>query len=78
MLTIPETGTLLGVSRPTVLKHIKSGEIPTNLIGRCRRICRIDLESFIANRTATGWQQRPQPQKPIPIDDIGDGDDIQF
>ena len=66
-LTVKEVAALLHVSRPTVEKYIKRGELPSTTIGRCRRIRRIDLESFLDCRTACGWQ-RYQPEPPGPID----------
>ena len=45
---------LLNVSRPTLMKYVKAGELPRVKIGRCRRIRRSDLEAFLAARTAYG------------------------
>jgi excisionase family DNA binding protein len=55
MVTVREAAALLGVSRPTVEKYIKMGNIPSVRIGRCRRIRRRDVESFIRERTQWGW-----------------------
>jgi excisionase family DNA binding protein len=55
MVTVREAAALLGVSRPTVEKYIKRGNFPSVMIGRCRRIRRRDLESFIRERTQWGW-----------------------
>jgi len=60
-LTVKEVAELLHVSRPTVEKHIKTGELPSVTIGRCRRILRSDVEAFIQVRRTHGWQDyRPE------------------
>lgn len=66
-LTIREAARLLSVSRPTVEKYVKAGELPSALIGRCRRIRRADLEAFLERRTAYGWR-RHEPEPPRPDD----------
>ena len=66
LLTIREAAALLHVSRPTVEKYIKRGELPSIMIGRCRRIRRIDLEAFLEHRTAYGWRPyEPEPVRPL-------------
>ena len=80
-LTVREAAALLHVSRPTVEKHIRAGELPSALIGRCRRIRRADLEAFLDRRTAYGWRrQEPQSPRPVagPTGCAGDGEDIPF
>ena len=52
---VKEAARLLHVSEPTVRKHIKAGELPSILIGRCRRIRRTDVEAFLQARSAYGW-----------------------
>ena len=80
-LTIPESAALLHVSRPTVTKYIKNGELPSVLIGRCRRIRRTDLEAFIERRTAYGWRAYvPEAARPAdtPRAWPDEADDIPF
>ena len=84
-LTVMEVAELLHVSRPTVEKHIKTGELPSITIGRCRRIRRMDLEDFLDRRTAYGWQRhRPglTPHDGPPMDcqgpDADEGESIPF
>ena len=60
-LTVLKVAELLHVSRPTVEKHIKSGELPSVIIGRCRRVRRIDLEDFLEIHRTRDWQSyRPE------------------
>ena len=79
-LTVKEVAELLHVSRPTVEKHIKTGELPSVTIGRCRRVRRMDLEDFLDRRTSYGWQRhRPEPP-PMEYQraDAVEGEDIAF
>ena len=77
-LTVQEAAALLHVSRPTVEKYIKLGELPSVRIGRCRRIRRLDLEAFLDHRTVSGWRRyEPQPPRPAnaPAERSGKGAD---
>jgi len=56
-LTVKAVAKLLSVSEPTVRAYIRRGLLPSALIGRCRRIRRIDLEGFLKQQTAYGWQR---------------------
>ncbi len=76
-LTVKEVAEKLHVSRPTVEKWIKSGELPSLELGGCRRILRSDLETFIAGRRCYGFQPLQQARftqsntpPPPPGDDI--------
>jgi len=65
-VTVRQAAALLHVSRPTVEKHIKAGELPSALIGRCRRIRRRDLETLLDRRTAYDWpRHEPQPSRAV-------------
>ncbi len=55
-LTVKEAAALLHVSRPTLVKYIKAGQLPSLTLGRCRRIRRADLERFLGLRTRCGWE----------------------
>jgi len=49
MLTVPEVMAKLKVSRWTVYKLIRSGELDSVLVGdRCRRIPQSALEAYVA------------------------------
>ncbi len=81
MLTVRDAAALLHVSRPTVEKYIKAGELPSIRIGRCRRIRRTDLEAFLERRTAHGWQKhRPEPiaMTEQPMECLGEGGEIPW
>lgn len=69
-LTVRQAAAVLHVSRPTVEKYIRAGELPSALIGRCRRIRRADLEAFLLRRTSYGW--RPYQPEPTPVDPPAD------
>jgi excisionase family DNA binding protein len=69
-LTVKEAAAKLHASRPTVEKYIRAGELPSALIGRCRRIRRADLEAPLERRTAYGWQ--PYRREPTPVDPVPD------
>ena len=73
-VTVREAAAMLHLSRPTLEKFIKGGELPSVLIGRCRRIRRVDLSDFIERRTAYGWQ-RYQPDRHCPVDTLTEGPD---
>ena len=80
-LTVLQVAELLHVSRPTVEKYIKLGELPSTLIGRCRRIRRVDLEIFLERHRAYGWQKhRPEPTSITeqPMECLGEGETIPF
>ncbi len=55
-LTIKQVAERLSVSRPTVEKWIKAGELESLELGGCRRILLADLEVFISLRRKTGWR----------------------
>jgi excisionase family DNA binding protein len=48
LLTVEEAGDLLGCGRTLVYGLMRTGEIPSVLVGRLRRIRRGDLERFAA------------------------------
>ena len=80
-LTVPAAAKLLNMSRPTLVKHIKAGELPTILIGRSRRIRRTALEVFIEHHRANGWQPyRPEPTSTIetPVEYPDEGGEVPF
>lgn len=60
-LEIKQVAKLLGVSRPTVLTYVKSGELPTFQVGSCRRIRRAHVEEFL-NRHTTRVFERYTPK----------------
>ena len=63
-LTVSKVAELLHVSRPTVEKHIKAGELASITIGRCRRVRRIDLEDFLQVRRTWKWRSyRPEAER---------------
>ena len=75
-VTVREAAALLHVSRPTVEKYVKNCELPSALIGRCRRIRRVDLEAFLEHRTAHGWRpyrREPPPECFLPGESDGEG-----
>ena len=83
-LTVKEVAELLHVSEPTVRKYMKSCELRTVLIGRCRRVMREDLEDFLELRRTDGWQSYRSGTARLEgrrhaVDDFADGDgDIPF
>lgn len=65
MLTVREAAKLLHVSRPTIEKYVKSGALPSVILGRCRRIRRADLDTFLAERTECGWRRTDDPGRRV-------------
>ena len=63
-LTVRQAAALLHVSRPTVEKYIKSGELPSLAIGRCRRIRRADLEVFLERRLTYDYSPMDNRHRP--------------
>jgi len=55
-LSVREVAALVHVSRPTVEKWIKNGELVSLHLGGCRRVMRSDLQSFMELRRRWGWQ----------------------
>lgn len=49
LLTVPEAMAQLNVSRWTLYNLIRSGELPSVTIGRCRRIPATALDDYITN-----------------------------
>ena len=47
LVSIPEAGRILGISRSKFYDLLRSGNVPSVYIGRSRRIRIKDLESFI-------------------------------
>lgn len=56
LLTIPEVGAALKVTRGTVYRYISHESLPTVLIGSSRRVRRTDLQSWIAARVSVAEQ----------------------
>ena len=83
-LTVKEVAEILHVSRPTVEKHIKTGELPSVQIGRCRRVRRVDLQSFLEGRWTYEWQSyrpgatRQEGRRHGPDDDLHESEVIPF
>lgn len=50
ILSLEETCTLLRVSRETLVKEIKRGNIKSVKIGRQYRICKKDIEIFLEGK----------------------------
>lgn len=50
LLTVPEAMAQLNVSRWTLYNLIRSGELESVTIGRCRRIPAAALDDFISDR----------------------------
>lgn len=48
LLTVEEVGRLTGLGRTLLYEKLKSGELRSVTIGRCRRISRGAVEEFIA------------------------------
>lgn len=51
VLTVDQVGIRLGVSRWTVYNLIRSRELPSFTIGRCRRISEAALNEYIARQS---------------------------
>jgi excisionase family DNA binding protein len=74
-VTVREAAALLHVSEPTVRKYIKNRELPSAMIGRCRRIRRGDLAAFLDGRTAYGWHRHePEAVSNDPSEEWQNGD----
>lgn len=54
LLTTAETSDILAISRSKLFALIKSGELPSCKVGRCRRISRITLDEFIDSLAENG------------------------
>lgn len=50
LLTVPEAMAELSVSRWTIYELIRSGELESVTIGRCRRVPRTALDAFVSRR----------------------------
>ncbi|NNN08970.1 MAG: helix-turn-helix domain-containing protein [Acidimicrobiaceae bacterium] len=48
LLTVPEAGQALAISRSKVYELLESGSMPSVYIGRSRRIRVSDVEAFVA------------------------------
>jgi excisionase family DNA binding protein len=48
LLTVVQAAQYLQISRSSLYRLIASGQLPTVRIGRSRRVCREDLDAFIA------------------------------
>jgi len=55
-LSVREVAALVHVSRPTVERWIKNGELLSLHLGGCRRVMRSDLQKFMEYRRRWGWQ----------------------
>ena len=80
-LTVREAAALLHVSRPTVEKYVKRGELPSVQIGRCRRIRRTAIEAFLQGRSFRRWRpHKPDSLRPddTPTDRPEGQDDIPY
>ena len=55
-LTVKQVAERLHVSRPTVMKSVKAGDLPSIVLGGCRRVLRSDLEDFLFRRRSYGFR----------------------
>ena len=65
-LTTQEAADLLGISRPTFVKLLESGEVPFEQPGRCRRVRLTDVLSYRQRRTT---QRRDSLDRMVDIAD---------
>ncbi len=63
-LTVKQVAERLHVSRPTVMKSIKAGDLPSVIFGGCRRVLRSDLEDFLFRRRSYGFCSTREPLAP--------------
>lgn len=52
LLTVEEVGRLTGLGRTLLYEKLKSGELRSVTIGRCRRVPRAAVQEFIARLEA--------------------------
>jgi len=52
--TIPQVADLLGFHAQTIRNWVRSGRLKARKFGRCWRVQRVDLESFIEGRDDRG------------------------
>lgn len=48
LLTVEEVGRLTGLGRTLLYEKLKSGELRSVTVGRCRRVTRAAVDEFIA------------------------------
>ena len=91
-LKVREVAKLLHTSEPFIRRLMQRGELPSVVIGRCRRVRRSVLEAFLAHNTEYRWRSlkgRAQraalppgesfgPDEPAPPSDVAEGDDIPY
>ena len=64
VLSIPQAGAYLNVSRDTVRRLILNGKVPHARIGNSIRIRRADLDGYLERQVSRQWQ---------PVDNRGGG-----
>jgi len=50
LITVEEAARRLSIARSHVYRYLERGELPSLLIGRCRRVAVQDLEEFVRRR----------------------------
>lgn len=58
LLTIPEAAERLSVSRTTLYKLIRTGELKALKFGRSRRVTDLEIEDFIRSQVAKAQGRR--------------------
>jgi excisionase family DNA binding protein len=53
LVSVESAAEMLGVGRTTMFALIKSGEVPSVLIGRSRRVSVVALQQYVAALTAS-------------------------
>jgi len=63
LLTVEESAKRLGIGRSLMYQQVLRGEIPSVMVGRCRRIANADLERFVDELRGVLPTELGKPQK---------------
>jgi excisionase family DNA binding protein len=74
-LTTQEVGDLLGVSRPTVVRLVESGDLPAERVGNRRRILLTDALAYRDQRRAAQYQMLAETS--VDLDEEEDGNVVR-
>ena len=59
LVSVEEAAELLDVGRSTIYDLMRTGELPSVRIGRCRRLPVTGLQAYFAKQEADGWVVGP-------------------
>lgn len=64
LLSLPEVGVVLGCSPSKVKRLIADGELPAVMVGKVRRVRRVDVDAYLERLAGASFRDRLERKDP--------------